>query len=300
MSAEAAAKPRFDPVGLLMVAGSSVSFALTPTLNRLAYDAGSDTSSLMTVRFVVTVPALLITVLALGKPLRISAHGWRHSAIVGVFMVLTAYGYVGAVAYIPVSLSSLIFYTFPIIVGLTATIVNRERLTLLRTTALAAAFGGLVLALGVTFGTLNPIGIALAFFGAVCAAGSVVWSSRMLGPYDTVVSTFHMMVIACALAVLVQLWDGPLKLPQTGLGWIGYLGNATFYCLGLVAFFAGIARVGAIPAAMVSNVEPVVSIFLAMAVLGERLTAPQWAGVGLVLAAILAMAENDRRRAMQT
>jgi drug/metabolite transporter (DMT)-like permease len=299
MTTELSTRRHFDPIGLLMVMGSAISFALTPTLNRLAYDAGSDISSLLTVRFVVTVPALLIVVLVLGKSLRLDARGWRNSAIVGVLMAATAYGYIAAVAYIPVSLSSLIFYTFPIMVGLAATFVNREPLTPLRLLLLIAAFAGLVLALGVTFDTLNPLGLGFAFLGAVCAAGSVMWSGRTLGSHDTVVTTFHMMAVACALAVMAQLWAGPLRLPQTGLGWIGFFGNAAFYCLGLVGFFAGIARVGAIPASMVSNVEPIVSILFAMTMLGERLSWPQWTGVVLVIAAILAMAEGDRRRAQR-
>ncbi|MSP88133.1 MAG: DMT family transporter [Alphaproteobacteria bacterium] len=299
MTAEPSTRRHFDPIGLLMVMGSAISFALTPTLNRLAYDAGSDVSSLVTVRFVVTVPALLVAILILGRSLKIGMRGWRNSAIVGVLMALTAYGYIAAVAYIPVSLSSLIFYTFPIIVGLAATFVNNEPLTPLRLTMLAAAFAGLVLALGVTFDTLDPRGLGFAFLGAVCAAGSVMWSGRTLGSHDTVVTTFHMMAVACVLAVLAQLWEGPLRLPQTGLGWIGFFGNAAFYCLGLVGFFAGIARVGAIPASMVSNVEPIVSILFAMTMLGEWLSWLQWTGVALVIAAVLAMAESDRRRAQQ-
>lgn len=300
MTAAPSVRRQFDPIGLLMVMGSAISFALTPTLNRLAYDAGSDVASLLTVRFVVTVPALFLAALVLGRSLRLNARSWRDSAIVGVLMAFTAYGYIAAVTYIPVSLSSLIFYTFPIIVGLAATFVNREPLTPLRLITLVAAFGGLVLALGVTFDTLDPLGLGFAFLGAVCAAGSVMWSGRTLGPHDSLVTTFHMMAVACLLAVLAQLWSGPVRLPQTGLGWVGFFGNAAFYCLGLVGFFAGIARVGAIPASMVSNVEPIVSILFAMVMLGERLSWPQWFGVVLVIAAVLAMADGDRRRAQRS
>ncbi|MBM3599744.1 MAG: DMT family transporter [Alphaproteobacteria bacterium] len=287
----------FDVPGLLMVLGSAVCFALTPTLNRLAYDAGADTMSITTVRFVVAVPTLLLVALALGRVLRVRTHVWKHSAIIGVMMVLTAYGYVGSVAYIPVSLSSLIFYSFPLVVGLLGTIVSHERLTWLRATLMLAAFGGLVLTLSVAFDRLDPLGIALAAFGALCAAGSFMWTSRTLHPDDAIVSTLYMMAVACAIALVVQLAAGPPALPQTTLGWFAFLANAGFYTVGLLGLFGGIARIGATPAAMLSNIEPIISILLAIAVLGERLDGWQWLGVAIVLGMIAIMAESDRREA---
>ncbi len=53
----------------------------------------------------------------------------------------------------------------------------------------------------------------------------------------------------------------------------------------MVAFFAGLARVGPGAAAILSTAEPVVTIALAAAVLGEALTPVQVAGAALVLAA---------------
>ncbi|MBM3571601.1 MAG: DMT family transporter [Alphaproteobacteria bacterium] len=291
---------RFDPLGIAIMIASIISFAVTPTLNRLAYDAGSDAASLTTVRFVVAVPVLGLVVLALRRPFRLTAHAWRHSAVVGILMAVTAFGYVAAVGYIPVSLASLTFFTFPLICGIAATVLNREPLSPLRGTLFIAAFIGLMLALGVSFETLAPAGIAFALMGAVFAASAVVWSSRTLHSYDSTVCTFHMMVAACLLAIAVHAVVGPMKLPQTALGWFGFLGNAIFYALGLIGFFAGIARIGAIPTAMISNIEPIISILLAVSVLGDRLVAVQWLGVFMVIASAAIMTESDRRRPAAT
>jgi drug/metabolite transporter (DMT)-like permease len=54
-----------------------------------------------------------------------------------------------------------------------------------------------------------------------------------------------------------------------------------------VAFFAGLARVGPGAAALLSVVEPVVTVGAAALVFGEVLTAPQLLGGLLVLATVL-------------
>jgi drug/metabolite transporter (DMT)-like permease len=56
---------------------------------------------------------------------------------------------------------------------------------------------------------------------------------------------------------------------------------------GISLLLAGIVRTGATRAALLSTVEPVVTIALAAVLLGDRLSGPQLAGGGLVLAAVL-------------
>ncbi len=53
-------------------------------------------------------------------------------------------------------------------------------------------------------------------------------------------------------------------------------------------FFAGIAGIGPIHAAILSVSEPAVTVLLALAVLGERFGALQAAGIVLVLASFVA------------
>jgi drug/metabolite transporter (DMT)-like permease len=61
------------------------------------------------------------------------------------------------------------------------------------------------------------------------------------------------------------------------------------------AFFAGLRRVGPSEAAILSTFEPVVTVALAYAVLGERLTPAQLAGGALVLAAVVLLQLRPRR-----
>jgi drug/metabolite transporter (DMT)-like permease len=62
----------------------------------------------------------------------------------------------------------------------------------------------------------------------------------------------------------------------------------------IVAFFAGLGRVGPARAAILSTVEPVITLALAVLVLGEPLGWSQAAGGALILAAILILQRGRR------
>ena len=70
------------------------------------------------------------------------------------------------------------------------------------------------------------------------------------------------------------------------------MGSGSRHCSDLdgvpiVTFFAGLERVGPSKASTLSTLEPVVSVGLAILVLGEALNPFQILGGGLILAAVL-------------
>lgn len=72
-------------------------------------------------------------------------------------------------------------------------------------------------------------------------------------------------------------------------------------CLGtvlpVVAFLAGLERIGATNAAMLSTLEPVGTVLLAAMLLGETLKPVTLAGGGLILVAVLLLMLDQLRRA---
>ena len=63
----------------------------------------------------------------------------------------------------------------------------------------------------------------------------------------------------------------------------------------ILAFFAGLARVGPTTASILSTLEPVVTVALAALVFGESLGAVQLAGGALVLAAVVVLQAAPQR-----
>ena len=82
---------------------------------------------------------------------------------------------------------------------------------------------------------------------------------------------------------------GPeLAFGAAGWGWIG--GIVLVSTVGaILAFFAGLARVGPSAASILSTLEPVVTVVLAAAAFGESLSAVQLVGGALVLSAVVVM-----------
>ncbi|BBE23942.1 hypothetical protein MN0502_28250 [Arthrobacter sp. MN05-02] len=60
--------------------------------------------------------------------------------------------------------------------------------------------------------------------------------------------------------------------------------------LGYLLFGFGLARVSASTATTVTLTEPAVAAILAVVVVGERLSAPGWTGLGIIGAALLVLA----------
>ncbi|WP_157071910.1 DMT family transporter, partial [Cupriavidus sp. HPC(L)] len=57
--------------------------------------------------------------------------------------------------------------------------------------------------------------------------------------------------------------------------------------LAILTFFAGLQRLGAAQASMLSTLEPVVTVLLAALLLGEQIGMTQAIGGGLILAGVL-------------
>ncbi len=84
----------------------------------------------------------------------------------------------------------------------------------------------------------------------------------------------------------------PLDLPAGT--WPALLGlGLVSTAIAIQAFYAGVRRVGGARAALISTVEPVYTVVLAMILFGERLTPMQLLGGALVIGAVI-LAETGR------
>jgi drug/metabolite transporter (DMT)-like permease len=88
----------------------------------------------------------------------------------------------------------------------------------------------------------------------------------------------------CLLAAL----NHELALPRNPSGWAVGFGIAVFPTMVAISLFmAGLPRVGAARAALLSTWEPVVTVLLAVLILGDRLSLVQVLGGVLVIVAVL-------------
>ncbi len=281
-------------LGATLVVLSAAAIAVVPTLARFAYDGGSNTLAVITARSVVTALSCFLVVVAFGKSLAITRNALAISMGLGVLYAIHLYGLLGAVHYLPVNMVILIFYLHPLIVGMMAMLAGRNRMGWRTFGALVAAFVGLGLAVGFSFTAINLFGVALALMAALIAAAVIIGGAHAMKACDSLVVTSYMMLSAAIALAAFGLVQGGVHWPISPLGWFGSGGVAIAYTIGTIAFFAAIPLLGAVRAAMISNVEPVLGILFAMAVLGETVSLLQGLGIVAVIGSIFAM-EAARR-----
>lgn len=287
----------FSPYrGVVLVSVSAVAFGVGPFFARAAYTGGANVPTLMLFRFGIAAGLLWGYLL------------WRHRAEVRLpagtivrLMLLGSLGYAvmstlyfSSVRFVSPALAALLLYTYPVMVATEGAILFREHLAVRTVAALVLALGGLALALGTGLGQLHRAGVMQALGAAVVYSLYITLSSRVVAGIPPLVVTVWISTATTAgfaLAVTVTGWS----LVHTADGWGGVLGiSFVTTLLAITTFFAGMQLVGPARAAILSTLEPLVTIVAAWLILGEGLSTWQWLGATLVIgSAVLVATERS-------
>lgn len=306
---------RAQIIGALLVATAALGYASGPLLAKGVYATGTDWLALLAWRF--TLAGLLTwgwLVTARGGRAALRRLTARQAAVlIGLGMVFAgnATTYYAAVQLAPVSLVALLLYVYPAIVAVGAMRAGRPFEGRRAWVALGISVVGAALTIdGIETGA-DPIGIALAAASPVIYAGYILLAGRASGErplgstgavrggvseVPPLLATALMMLgtwlVVAALAVASGERVLPGQIPPAA--WPGLIGIAVFAtAVAIQAFYAGVSRLGAARAALVSTLEPVFTVSLAVLLLGERLAPLQVLGGALVVAAVL-LAQTGR------
>lgn len=276
--------------GVLMVLVSAATFGTMPILAKFAYAAGLTPLQTLTFRFLIAAVLLFAVALSTGhNPLRVGPRVFPLLIVGAVLYAGMAGSFFGALTVLPASLAELIAYLYPALVAIGSWLIFGERLGRRLVVALVVSFTGLALLVG---GAEVRGGwpLLLAFATPVLYAGYILASARLMRGVPAVASSALVHAGAGLTFTLALLVFGPRALPVSAPAW-GIIAVIAVLpsMVGISLLLAGIVRTGATRAALLSTIEPVVTIALAATLLGDRLSGPQLAGAGMVLAAVLLM-----------
>lgn len=288
---------RTSASGLAFVLLSASAFALQGLFAKLAYNAGASTPTVGLGRFAFTAVILWTYALLRNRlgafPIRLPArHAVTLLGLGAVGYFLGSLSYLGAVAYIPVSLAGLLLYTYPAVATLLAAWLGRERVTRMLGAGVAVALVGVAVTLGgpALAATRNsdPRGVFLVLSSALLYGGYIVGSQSALRGVHAILA---MAYIASGAALSFALLT---VITHTFTGAIGVAGWAWILSMAVVStvvaagtFLAALRRLGPSRAATISTVEPLITVLFAGIVLGERLGPIQLAGGLIILAGVL-------------
>jgi drug/metabolite transporter (DMT)-like permease len=285
--------------GTLFCILSGAAFGAMAVFGKLAYDEGATVGTLLAVRFSLAA-ALFWVLIPLSELRALGARDVRTGLTLGALgYALQAGCYFVALGRIDASLLALLLYTFPALVAVAAVALGRERFGGRHVIAVFLASGGLTLAVvGAGAGALDPLGVALGLGAAVVYSTYILVSDGIAARVRpqvlaTLVCTGAAATLIVGSALLGELRPGDL----TGEGWAWLTALAVVSTVTAISlFFAGLERVGPTSAAILSTVEPLVTVTLAFIVFGERLGTIQLLGGALVLAAVIPATLAGRRQ----
>lgn len=281
-------------VGIILIVTSAAAFGTLGILGRFAYAAGIDTLTLMALRF--SLAALVLLVMLAIRHERLP-HGGTLIRLVGmgaVGYVGQAFAYLSALKYASPGLVALLLYLYPVFVVILSVIWNHEPINRNKVLALGLALIGVALTVGPEGGQLP--GILLAISAAAIYSVYIIVGTKVMQQVSAFQSSAVIFFSAGVTSSLLMTVNG-VHLPKTGTGWIVIAAIVVIATvLPVVTFLAGLRRIGATNAAMLSTLEPVVTVLLSALLLGEILKPVTLLGGGLILAAVLLLMRSELRR----
>jgi drug/metabolite transporter (DMT)-like permease len=287
-------------LGALLIVIAASSFGVLGPIAQIADRAGVSSLTLVTWRAGVGAIVVLIFVAAraaggtrLWRPWRQLPR--RDRLLVALAAPVNAalnLGMFVAFLRIGIALSLLIFYIYPAFVALASMAWFGERLDRLRWAALGISMTGVVLVVAGAgeLGSLDALGIGLAFIGALCQTFYALAAHHGFRAVPGAQAAVVTMGGAALVYVVVALVIGRLPEMEQPLAsltalWPVMVAGVLGAGLATVCFIGGIRLLGAPRATILSTLEPVVGVALAALLFGTLPTPLQFAGGVLIITA---------------
>lgn len=253
----------------------------------------------LTVAMLRALPAGLLLLLAV----RQIPHGiwWLRSAILGAlnFSIFWALLFVAAYR-LPGGVAATLGAIQPLIVILLARALLGTPVRGLAVLAALAGIGGVALLVLGPKAALDPVGVVAGLASAASMALGTVLSRRWQPPVSALAFTSWQLTAGGALLLPIALLAEPALPPVTtlnvlGIAYLGLVGAALTY----VIWFRGLARLEPAVVSSLGFLSPVSAVLLGWALLDQRLSAAQMAGMVIVVGSVW-LSQRVQRRALAT
>ncbi|MEZ5444525.1 MAG: DMT family transporter [Gammaproteobacteria bacterium] len=284
--------------GAVLILLAATCFSVKSIFIKLAYRHGVDAATLLALRMGFSLPFFLAVAAVKWRGrggLATTRRDWAGVIAMGLLgHYFASYLDFLGLKYISAGLERLILFLYPTLVVLLSAHLAGARISRREVAATALSYAGIAMAVYADISVQQPaalMGSGLVFVSAVCFAIYLVGSEALIAKLGAAVFTATAMTVSCA-AVMVHFAMthemGDLRLPAPVYGWAAAMALVSTV---LPAFLvsAGIRRLGAGRAAVVSSMGPIITIALGHLVLGEATSTLQLAGAVLVCAGVYAV-----------
>jgi drug/metabolite transporter (DMT)-like permease len=281
-------------IGILLIAISAASFGTLAIFGRYAYADGMDTFTVLFIRF--TSSAIFMTIVLL-----LRKEHFPSRRILLQLIGMGALGYVGqsfmyltAIKYASAGLVALLLYLYPMFVFILSVFVLHEKAASIQIIALILALVGSAMTVDPNGGQL--IGALMAITAALIYSVYIIVGTSVMKHVSAIQSSAIIFASAGVVYGMLTFFNGA-HFPRSNSGWLAMLGMILFSTIiPVTTFLAGLERIGPTNAAMLSTLEPVVTVLLAAWLFGERLLPVTMLGGGLILAAVIVLTRAELKK----
>ncbi len=285
--------------GIIYTVVSSAAFGVMPILAKIAYKGGANATTVLFLRFFIATLIILLYIVVTKKDFKLNKSQLIHIIFLAIIGYTgTSYALFLSYNYISVGLATILHFVYPVIVTAFSVILYKEKLHLSKILALILSVIGIYLLVDSGSASLNFKGVWLALISGFFYAYYIVGVAHSeVSKIDTFVLTFYLAFIAALSIFIVGMVNGQLDFnikPYSFLasGSIALVSTV----LALTMFLKGIKIIGPSSAAILSTLEPIVSIILGVIILSEKLSFTIVIGCVLILFSVIILTLGQRAR----
>ncbi len=283
-------------IGYALAAVGATLFSTKAIFIKLAYRDEVNATLLVAWRMIFSAPIFAVVgiiTLAMYKksgdalPSRNNVMGAALAGVLGYG--LSAYLDFKGLEFISAQLERLVLFTYPLFVMFLGAAFFNQKITRHGIIACAITYLGLAIVVGIDLpsgGLSTVIGTLLVLACAITFALNQLYAKNLINTVGTIFYTTISMLAGSVASVMIHVVsDGDFAASpyflQTALGCAIFATVLPIFCIN-----AGLQKTSAQTVAMISTISPLVTIILAVLVLGEPFTIADALGSGLVLAGV--------------
>ncbi len=283
--------------GYILGAIAAATYGMNPLFALPLYADGMDADSVLFFRYMMAIPVMGLLLRIRGHSFSLASGRLAELAVLGVVVALSSLLLFLSYNYMDSGVASTLLFVYPVMVALIMAFRYGERLPPVTVVCIAVTLVGIMMLNRTAAGAgLSATGIWMVMLSSAAYAVYIVAINRpRFRDIPTLKVIFYVLLFGVSVFAVRILFNGTLTLPSQWYMWGCLLALAllptavSFFCTTL-----SIQYIGPTPTAILGALEPVVAIFVAVAVFGDILTPRQVAGMVLILSAVTVIIAGGR------
>ncbi|WP_138004723.1 DMT family transporter [Halalkalirubrum salinum] len=274
-------------IGLVLVVAAAACFGTLGIFGKLAIGVGLSTGTLLVWRFAFATACLWALLWAGRRSIRLPRRTAAIEIGLGVVYAGMSVTYFESLAWLSAGIAAIVLFTYPVQVTVAAAIARTEPFTAAKAVGLCCSLVGVWLV--VTDGPIAvaTIGLVLVAAASICYTAYTMGTRAMVATVDPLVHSGYVFVGVTGTLFAYATATGSIDVPTTVDSWAVILGiTAIGTVVPIVLFTEGLVRIDAGSASIASTSEPLTTVLLGIAVLGERVTGQIALGAILICVAV--------------